>query len=82
MTIFDDFPKIFCFFLREILNDQISAVSRNKVSPIIMWSPFQYSVFRLLRPDLSERVERSPSCKRIPMNRTKLSPLKNNPPWT
>ena len=34
-------------------------VWRNNLSPYIMWSPFRYSVFRLIRPDQTERVERS-----------------------
>jgi len=54
-------------------------VSRNNLSSHIMRSPFRYSVFRLIRPDQSEREERSPLVQTYPMNRTKLSPLKNNP---
>jgi len=50
-------------------------VSRNNLSPHVMWSPFRYSVFRLIRPDQSECVERSPSCKRIPHETYEIIPL-------
>ena len=34
--------------------------------PHKMWSPFRYSVFRLIRPDQSERVEQSPLMQTYP----------------
>src|SRR6218665_1862861 len=62
---------------RKTLKYEGLPVSRNNLSPHVMWSPFRYtcSVFRLIRPDQSERVERSPSCKRIPRERYEIIPL-------
>ena len=45
--------------------------------PHVMWSPFRYSVFRLIWPDQSERVERSPSCKHILHETYEIIPLEN-----
>jgi len=45
-----------------------------------MWSPFRYSVFRFTPPDQSERVERSPSCKRIPHESYEIIPLEKRSP--
>jgi len=52
--------------------------------PHVMWSPFRYSVglFKLIRPDQSERVERSPSCKRILHESYEFIPLEKVYPWT
>jgi len=53
-----------------------SAGVTNNLSPHIMWSPFRYSVFRLIRPDQSERVERSPLVQTYPPWNAR-----NYPPW-
>ena len=61
-------PLTPCIFLTKIAPKRPG--SRNNLFP------HNYNVAPLSK---SERVELSPSCKRIHMNRTKLSPWKNHP---
>ena len=63
-TRFKIYASVLSFFIP--LQARMLPVSRNNLYPHIIWSPFRYSVFRLIRPEQSERVERSPPCKRIP----------------